>query len=54
MRYGYISQGIYMLDFSWAYSWAMRVVMGGNMGSDSQTIILTKVLVTLDTVILTL
>ena len=36
-RYGYLAAGIYMMDFSWAYSWAMRVVMGGNMGSDSNT-----------------
>ena len=36
-RYGYLASGIYMMDFSWAYSWAMRIVMGGNMGSDSST-----------------
>lgn len=37
-RYGYVGQGAYMMDFSWAYSWAMRFCMGGNMGSDSSTV----------------
>tara|TARA_X000001382_G_scaffold126707_1_gene113635 strand:- start:544 stop:1821 length:1278 start_codon:yes stop_codon:yes gene_type:complete len=39
MQYGYWKQGIYAMLITFAdYTWPFRFVMGGNMGSDSQTV----------------
>ena len=38
MMYGYIAQGVYFMEFSWPDNWSCRVCMGGNMGSDGNTV----------------